>query len=60
MSYSIKEQFEAFQKYMELAVEFQELFLEASKHGFVYLKPLEEWRDKNWRELERLRKIAFS
>jgi hypothetical protein len=55
-----KEQFEAYQKYMKLAVEFEKLWLEASKTGFVNIKPLEEWRDKHWTEEERLRKIAFA
>jgi hypothetical protein len=59
-SYSIEEQFEACRKYMVLAVEFEGLWIEASKNGFVNLKPLEDWRDKNWKEMERLRKIAFS
>jgi hypothetical protein len=60
MGYSKKEQFEAFQKYMKLANEYEKLWVEASKYGFVDIKPLEEFRDKNWKELERLRKIAFS
>jgi hypothetical protein len=59
MKYS-KEQFEAYQKYVKLVVEFEKLWLEASKTGFVNIKPLEEWRDKNWKEEERLRKIAFA
>jgi hypothetical protein len=60
MEYSKKEQFEAFQKYMALLNENEKLWLEASKYGLVDIKPLEEFRDKNWREMERLRKIAFS
>lgn len=60
MSYSKKEQFEAFLKYMKLANENEKLWIEASKNGFEYIKPLEEFRDKNWKEMERLRKIAFS
>jgi len=52
-----KRKFEAFLEYMKLATEFEALWLEASKHEFVYLKPLEDWRDKNWKEMERLRKI---
>jgi hypothetical protein len=61
MIFSKKEQFEAFQKYMELAYENQKLWHEASKNGFGIenLKPLEEFRDKNGIEMERLRKIAF-
>lgn len=58
--YSKKEQFEAFQKYMEFADEFEKLWLEAVKYSFVDMKPLEEFRDKNGVEMERLRKIAFS
>ena len=60
MGFSKKEQFEAFQKYMKLADENEKLWVEASKNGFEYIKPLEEFRDKYWEEMERLRKIAFS
>ena len=59
MIFSKKEQFEAFKKYMELADENQKLWHEASKNGFENLKPLEEFKDKNGKEMERLRKIAF-
>ena len=45
---------------MELADENQKLWHEASKNGFENLKPLDEFKDKNGKEMERLRKIAFS
>jgi hypothetical protein len=59
-TYSKKEQFEAFKQYMVLANEFEKLWIEASKNAFDNLRPLEDWRDKNWKEMERLRKVAFS
>ena len=45
---------------MVLANEFEKLWIEASKNAFDNLRPLEDWRDKNWKEMERLRKVAFS
>jgi hypothetical protein len=57
MEYS-KEQLEAYQKYLKLMEEFEKLWKESIKYGLVDIRPLEEWRDKNWREVERLRKIA--
>jgi len=52
-----KEQFEAWQKYFKCCVEFNELFLKCAEHDFTEIKMLEKWRDKNYKEMERLRKI---
>lgn len=57
MTYT-KEEYEAFQEFLKLANEFNKLFLEAAKYCFVDLRPLDEWRTKNWKEVERLLKKA--